>query len=93
MTQGLLVALRMAAPRTLLVVFTDNGTKDLRLENEIVRLRTEKMIEVYIVLTPEFEGYFNGKSLPAYGRMGKVTIYIFSQIGLIVSKYWGNKFL
>ena len=107
MTQGLLVALRMAAPRTLLVVFTDNGTKDLRwviqfisasttvirLENEIVRLRTEKMIEVYIVLTPEFEGYFNGKSLPAYGRMGKVTIYIFSQIGLIASKYGGNKFL
>ena len=69
-----------------------------RLENEIVRLREEKDIEVslkntrkrknpkkcwsnmfknsqiYIVLTPEFEGYFNGKSLPAYGRMGKVRI-------------------
>ena len=29
--------------------------------------------QIYIVLTPEFEGYFNGKSLPAYGRMGKVT--------------------
>ena len=29
---------------------------------------------IYIVLTPEFEGYFNGKSLPAYGRMGKVRI-------------------
>ena len=31
MTQGLVVALRTAAPRTLIVVFTDNGTKDLRL--------------------------------------------------------------
>ena len=30
MTQGLVVALRTAAPRTLIVVFTDNGTKDLR---------------------------------------------------------------
>ena len=30
MTQGLVVALRSAAPRTLIVVFTDNGTKDLR---------------------------------------------------------------
>ena len=30
--------------------------------------------QIYIVLTPEFEGYFNGKSLPAYGRMGKVRI-------------------
>ena len=33
--------------------------------------------QVYIVLTPEFEGYFNGKSLPAYGRMGKVTMDVF----------------
>ena len=31
-------------------------------------------LQIYIVLTPEFEGYFNGKSLPAYGRMGKVRI-------------------
>ena len=30
--------------------------------------------QIYIVLTPEFEGYFNGKSLPAYGRMGKVAM-------------------
>ena len=33
-----------------------------------------KNSQIYIVLTPEFEGYFNGKSLPAYGRMGKVRI-------------------
>ena len=33
--------------------------------------------QIYIVLTPEFEGYFNGKSLPAYGRMGKVTLDVF----------------
>ena len=33
--------------------------------------------QIYIVLTPEFEGYFNGKSLPAYGRMGKVTMDVF----------------
>jgi len=79
MTQGLVVALRSAAPRTLIVVFTDNGTKDLRLENEIVRLREEKDIEIYIVLTPEFEGYFNGKSLPAYGRMGKV--FLIDEVG------------
>ena len=32
--------------------------------------------QVYIVLTPEFEGYFNGKSLPAYGRMGKVLLLL-----------------
>ena len=54
------------------MVFTDNGTKDLKLEREIVRLRDAKKCEVYIVLTPKYEGYFNGKSLPAYGRMGSV---------------------
>ena len=71
------------------------------MENEIVRLREEKDLEVWginycstsfmrnmlgrkrkydmnilqicIVLTPEFEGY-NGKSLPAYGSMGKVAM-------------------
>ena len=70
--QGLLVALQNASPRTLIVVFTDNGSKDLRLEREIVRLRETKQCEVYIVLTPAFEGRINGKSLPSYGRMGQV---------------------
>ena len=57
----------------MIVVFTDNGTKDLKLEREIIRLRDAKKCEVYIVLTPQYEGYFNGKSLPAYGRMGSVS--------------------
>ena len=70
--QGLLVALQNASPNSLIVVFTDNGTKDLKLEREIIRLRDAKKCEVYIVLTPQYEGYFNGKSLPAYGRMGSV---------------------
>ena len=125
MTQGLVVALRTAAPRTIIVVFTDNGTKDLRwigfcvvVFNVIcvcsdwilmsfvsfaqvgewnratqggerywgwVQIIIRKFSgkyqtitsQIYIVLTPEFEGYFNGKSLPAYGRMGKVTLDVF----------------
>jgi hypothetical protein len=35
--QGLLVALQNASPKSLIVVFTDNGSKDLDLEREIVR--------------------------------------------------------
>ncbi len=35
--QGLLVALQNATPRSLIVVFTDNGSKDLDLEKEIIR--------------------------------------------------------
>ena len=72
LAQGLMVALQNASPKSLVVVFTDNGSKDLMLENEIVRLRKSKDIEVFIVLTPAYEGRFNGPSLPAFSRMGKV---------------------
>ena len=74
LAQGLMVALQNASPKSLVVVFTDNGSKDLMLENEIVRLRKSKDIEVFIVLTPAYEGRFNGPSLPAFSRMGKVTL-------------------
>merc|ERR1712106_12792 len=79
LAQGLMVALQNASPKSLIVVFTDNGSKDLRLEKEIVRLRKEKDCEVFIVLTPIFEGKFNGKSLPSYGRMGKV--FLIEEVG------------
>ena len=46
LTQGLMVALEVASPRTLIVVFTDNGSKDLFLEDEIIRLREKKEAEV-----------------------------------------------
>ena len=46
LTQGLMVALDVATPRTLIVVFTDNGSKDLFLEQEIVKLRERKQCEV-----------------------------------------------
>ena len=44
--KGLLVALQNASPKSLVVVFTDNGSKDLMLERDIVRLRKTKEIEV-----------------------------------------------
>ena len=79
LTQGLLVALQNAPERSLIVVFTDNGTKDLNLEREIVRIKKSKNIEVFIVLTPAYEGRFNGPDLPAYGRMGKV--FLINEVG------------
>ena len=77
--QGLLVALQNASPKSLVVVFTDNGSKDLNLESEIIRLRKAKECEVFIVLTPAYEGKFNGPSLPSYGRMGKV--FLINEVG------------
>ena len=40
------MALQNASPKSLVVVFTDNGSKDLMLERDIVRLRKTKEIEV-----------------------------------------------
>jgi len=79
LTQGLLVALQNAPDRSLIVVFTDNGTKDLDLEKEIIRIKKAREIEVFIVLTPAYEGRFNGPDLPAYGRMGKV--FLINEVG------------
>ena len=77
--QGLLVALQNASSKSLVVVFTDNGSKDLNLEKDIIRLKQEKECEVFIVLTPVYEGKLNGPSLPAYGRMGKV--FLINEVG------------
>jgi len=79
LTQGLYIALQNALEKSLIVVFTDNGTKNLNLEKEILRLKAEKECEVFIVLTPEFEGRANGKSLPLYSRLGKV--FLISDVG------------
>merc|ERR1712183_999790 len=62
LAQGLLVALQNASPKSLVAVFTDNGSKALMLERDIVRLRKTKESEVFIVLTPAYEGRFNGPS-------------------------------
>ena len=77
--QGLLVALQNADPKSLIVVFTDNGSKDLILEKDILRMRKTKECDVFIVLTQAYEGRFNGKSLPSYGRMGKV--FLINEVG------------
>ena len=73
------MALQNASPKSLVVVFTDNGSKDLFLEDEIIALREEKRCEVYIVLTPAYEGRITGRSLPSYGRMGQV--FLINEVG------------
>ncbi|CAB4062218.1 unnamed protein product [Lepeophtheirus salmonis] len=70
--QGLLRAVRNAPNRSLIVVFTDNGSKDLKLKNEINRIKMEKELEVYIVLTPIYEGRARDKSLGVYNEIAKV---------------------
>ena len=39
---------QVASPGTLIVVFTDNGSKDLFLEEDIIKLRERKRCEVSI---------------------------------------------
>merc|ERR1712111_20142 len=72
LTQGLLTACQVTPVGSLVVVFTDNGTKDLKLEREIMRLKEEKQLEIYIVLTPVYEGRSRDPSLPLFARLGQV---------------------
>lgn len=72
LTQGLLVACQESPERSLVVVFTDNGSKDLKLKHEILRLKKEKQLEIYIVLTPDYEGRPNDDSLKVYHEISEV---------------------
>ena len=70
--QGVLVALKETPQKSLIVVFTDNGSKDLILRDDVMRLKKEKEAEIYIVLTPVFEGWPNDKSLVVYDEIAEV---------------------
>jgi hypothetical protein len=74
--QGLLAAIQASPEKSLVVVFTDNGSKDLNLRREIIRMKNEKMITVYIVLTPIFEGFPNDPSLGVYEEVSERVFFI-----------------
>jgi hypothetical protein len=57
------------------VVFTDNGSKDLKLKHEILRLKKEKQLEIYIVLTPDYEGRPNDDSLKVKFRTVVLNLF------------------
>jgi hypothetical protein len=67
-----LIACKETPEKSLVVVFTDNGSKDLILRNEILNLKKEKNLEIYIVLTPMYEGWPNAKSLTVYDELAQV---------------------
>ena len=58
--------------RSLIVVFTDNGSKNLKLKTEVMRMKEEKDIEIFIVLTPIYEGRRKDKSLEVFNEVSQV---------------------
>ena len=50
--QGLLGAINKSPEKSLICVFTDNGSKDLELGRDILKKKRDKRLTVYIVLTP-----------------------------------------
>ena len=76
---GLLMAVQESPEKSLIVVFTDNGSKNLRLKTEIMRIKEEKNQEIYIVLTPIYEGYPNDKSLQVYDEVAEV--FFINEVG------------
>ena len=77
--QGVMVALKQTPQKSLIVVFTDNGSKDLILRNDVMKLKEEKESEIFIVLTPVFEGWPNDKSLTVYDEIAQV--YFIDEVG------------
>ncbi len=55
-------------------MFTDNGSKDLKLKTEILRLKKKKELEIYIVLTPDYEGRPNDESLRVFFLFGQGSV-------------------
>jgi len=70
--QGLKMAVLQSPPKSLIVVFTDNGSKNLKLKNDIMRMKKEKNIEIFIVLTPIYEGRARDKSLEVFNEVSQV---------------------
>jgi len=77
--QGLLMAVKETPDRSLVVVFTDNGSKNLRLKNEIMQIKKEKDIEIFIVLTPIYEGWPNDRSLKVFSEVAEV--FFINEVG------------
>jgi len=70
--QGLMKAVMESPERSLIVVFTDNGSKNLKLKTELMRMKEEKNIEIFIVLTPIYEGRRKDKSLEVFNEVSQV---------------------
>lgn len=77
--QGLVRAVEESPPKSLIVVFTDNGSKNLRLKGKVMEMKEEKQIEIYIVLTPIYEGWPNDKSLDVYDEVAEV--FFINEVG------------
>ena len=65
---------------SVLLVFTDDGTKDLDMENQIIQLRDEKQIKIIMIMAPEFRGGLLGgllghQSVELYKRLSEGRFY------------------
>ena len=77
--QGLLRAVEASPPKSLIVVFTDNGSKNLKLKQNVMKIKEEKGQEIFIVLTPDYEGRRNDRSIGVYDQIAQV--YIIAEVG------------
>lgn len=68
-TQGLLFTMQNMPPKGIAVVFTDHQTKNYNLESDINSLRTDKNLDVIVVLAPKYSGSANDASWQVYDRV------------------------
>ena len=66
---GLLLTMQHLPYNSIVFALSDNPTKNLDLKDEIIRLKDEKNIHIFIVLTPRYHGIVGDKSWQVKHKM------------------------
>ena len=72
---GLLVTMRNMPKNGVVLVFTDNPSKNLGLQDELIALRNEKAITIFFVLAPRYYGTVNDASWKVFDNLSGGRIY------------------
>ena len=74
-SSGLLVTLNNLPENGIVLLFTDAPSKGLEKESELIRLRDQKKIKIFVVLAPQYGGKVGDQSWQMYTRLSEGKIY------------------
>ena len=72
---GLSVTLQKMPHNGVVLLFTDSPSKNLQLEAELIAIRDEKKITIFVVLTPGYFGTKHDASWKVYVNLSEGRIY------------------
>jgi len=74
-TQGMLLTLHAMPQHGAVLVFTDDGSKNLDLIDDIIALKNEKDLKIYIVLAPKYKAKVGDASWVAYQNISDGNVF------------------